>query len=48
MLQAVGLLQYQYAGHRIWAAMSRALAEVEDFTIQTLGRWSSAAFLENI
>ena len=50
ILASLGLPQHQYAGHssRIGAATSAALAGVEDSTIQTLGRWHSAAFLQYI
>ena len=50
ILAAVGLPQLQYAGHsfRIGAATTAALAGVEDSTIQTLGRWHSAAYLQYI
>ena len=50
ILQSLGLPQHQYAGHsfRIGAATTAALAGVEDSTIQTLGRWHSAAFLQYI
>ncbi len=50
VLESVGLPQHQYAGHsfRIGAATTAALAGVEDSTIQALGRWSSAAFLQYI
>ena len=50
ILQSLGLPQHQYAGHsfRIGAAITAALAGVEDSTIQTLGRWHSAAFLQYI
>lgn len=50
ILQRLGLPQEQYAGHsfRIGAATSAALAGVEDSTIQALGRWHSAAFLQYI
>ena len=49
-LNRVGLPQHQYAGHsfRIGAATTAALAGIEDSTIQTLGRWHSAAFLQYI
>ena len=47
ILNSVGLLQHQYAGHslRIGAATTTTPAGIEDSTIQTLGRWHSAAFL---
>lgn len=50
ILNSIGLQQDQYAGHsfRIGAATTAALAGVEDSTIQTLGRWHSAAFLQYI
>ena len=50
VLSSLGLPQDEYAGHsfRISAATSAALAGVEDSTIQTLGRWQSAAFLQYI
>ena len=50
ILAAVGLQESQYAGHsfRIGATTMAALAGVEDSTIQTLGRWHSAAFLQYI
>ena len=50
VLSAAGLPQNNYAGHsfRIGAATSAALAGVEDSTIQALGRWQSAAFLQYI
>ncbi len=46
----IGLPSEQYAGHsfRIGAAMTAAMAGVEDSTIQTLGRWHSAAYLQYI
>lgn len=50
ILQLLGLPQNDYAGHsfRIGAATSAAAAGVEDSTIQILGRWQSAAFLQYI
>ncbi len=50
VLSAIGLPSQQYAGHsfRIGAATTAALSGVEDSTIQTLGRWHSAAFLQYI
>ena len=50
ILQTLGLPQDNYAGHsfRIGAATSAALAGIEDSTIQALGRWQSAAFLQYI
>lgn len=50
VLASLGLPQHQYAGHsfHIGAATSAALVGVEDLTIQTLGRWHSAAFLQYI
>ena len=50
VLQSLGLPQDDYAGHsfRIGAATSAALAGIEDSTIQTLGRWQSAAYLRYI
>ena len=49
-LQAVGLPESDFAGHsfRIGAATAAACAGIEDSMIQTLGRWSSAAFLSYI
>ena len=50
ILNSLGLQQDQYAGHsfRIGAATTAAVAGIEDSTIQTLGRWHSAAFLQYI
>ena len=50
VLKTIELPQGQYAGHssRIGAATAAAQAGVEDSTIQTLGRWQSAAFLQYI
>ena len=50
ILATIGLPQQQYAGHsfRIGAATTAAVAGIEDSTIQTLGRWHSAAFLQYI
>ena len=50
ILVGLGLPQGEYAGYsfRIGAAMSAALAGVEDSTIQALGRWQSSAFLQYI
>ena len=50
ILTAVGLPRQQYAGHsfRIGAATTAAIAGVEDSTIQTLGCWHSAAYLQYI
>ena len=50
ILAAAGLPQDQFAGHsfRMEAATTAALMGVEDSTIQTLGRWHSAAFLQYI
>ena len=50
VLSALGLPQHLYAGHsfRIGAATTAAMAGVEDSTIQTLGRWQSAAYLQYV
>ena len=50
ILSSLGLPQNDYAGHsfRIGAATTAALAGIEDSTIQALGRWQSAAFLQYI
>ena len=50
ILAAVGLPQQDYAGHsfRIGAATTAAMAGVEDSMIQTLGRWSSTAYLQYV
>ncbi len=49
-LRDLGLPQDDYAGHsfRIGAATSAAVAGIADSSIQTLGRWQSAAFLQYI
>lgn len=50
ILNSLGLQQDQYAGHsfRIGAATTVATVGIQDSTIQTLGRWHSAAFLQYI
>ena len=50
ILNSIGLRQDQYAGHsfHIGAATTAAAAGVADSTIQTLGHWHSAAFLQYI
>ncbi len=49
-LQEAGVRSDVYTGHsfRIRAATTAARAGLQDFTIQMLGRWSSAAFLSYI
>ena len=50
VLRSLGLPQDDYAGNsfRIGAASSAALSGIEDSTIQALGRWQSAAFLQYV
>ena len=50
ILTSIGLPQHNFAGHsfRIGAATTAASLGIEDSTIQTLGRWHSAAFLQYI
>ena len=49
-LQGLGFPQDDYAGHsfRIGAATTAAMVGIADSSIQTLGRWQSAAFLQYI
>ena len=50
MLVTLRLPKELYAGHSftIGAATTAAMAGVEDATIQTLGRWQSAAYLQYV
>ena len=50
ILSTIGLPQHHFAGHsfRIGAATTAAAVGIEDSTIQMLGRWHSAAFLQYI
>ncbi|XP_064407704.1 uncharacterized protein LOC135352451 [Halichondria panicea] len=50
ILRLLGLPQDDYAGHsfRIGAATTAAMVGIADSSIQTLGRWQSAAFLQYI
>ena len=50
ILSAVGLPQQHYAGHSFHSgkATTAALIGVEDSTIQTVGRWHSAVYLQYI
>ena len=47
ILDLMGLPQHQYAGYsfRIGAAMTAAVAGIENSTIQALGHWHSSALL---
>ena len=46
-LRSLGYPEENYAGHSfcIGAATAAASAEIKDFVIRTIGRWSSSAFL---
>ena len=50
MLLASGISPDQYSGHsfRVGTATAAAEADLEDFTVRLLGRWSSDAFLHYV
>ena len=50
ILCTIGLPQHHFVGHsfRIGAATSATAVGIEDYAIQILGRWHSAAFLQYI